>query len=81
MKHRSSQQRHGQAWLPEEEQELREAFLEGMSIPELANRHERGNAAIQKRLERLGLIEAKNAVQSTPALRPVRRLRPMPERS
>jgi hypothetical protein len=50
-------ERQGRAWLPEEDQTLREAYLGGMSISDLAQRHLRSRQAIRKRLIRLGLLE------------------------
>jgi predicted GIY-YIG superfamily endonuclease len=50
-------ERQGRAWLPEEDQTLREAYLAGMSISDLARRHLRSRQAIRKRLIRLGLLE------------------------
>jgi predicted GIY-YIG superfamily endonuclease len=50
-------ERQGRAWLPEEDESLREAYLAGMSIDDLARRHLRSRQAIRKRLIRLGLLE------------------------
>ena len=50
-------ERHGTAWTPEEDVRLREAYLVGVTIPELAARHQRGRGAIRSRLIKLGLLE------------------------
>ena len=48
--------RHGRAWSPGEDEKLDMAFRSGVSLDELAQRHERGVRAIGARLERLGLV-------------------------
>jgi hypothetical protein len=50
-------ERHGTAWTPEEDLRLREAYLDGMTVPELVARHQRGRGAIRSRLVKLGLLE------------------------
>jgi hypothetical protein len=45
-----------QAWTIEEETRLRDAFLEGVPIDELARRHKRKSGGINARLMRLGLL-------------------------
>ena len=50
--------RHGHAWSTAEEQDLRNGFLAGITIADLALAHQRGAAAIEKRLDRLGLVPA-----------------------
>ena len=56
-KTRSTNHRQGRAWLPVEDQRLRETYLAGNSISDLAQGHQRTKQAIRKRLIRLGLIE------------------------
>jgi predicted GIY-YIG superfamily endonuclease len=51
------EERQGRAWLLEEDQTLRKAYLAGMSISDLAQHHLRSRQAIRKRLIRLGLLE------------------------
>jgi hypothetical protein len=48
-------ERHGTAWTPEEDLRLREAYLDGMTVPELVARHQRGRGAIRSRLLKPGL--------------------------
>ncbi len=48
--------RHGLAWNNDELAALWEEFKSGLSIGELAAKHQRSNYAIQKKLEVLGLI-------------------------
>lgn len=55
--------RQGTSWEPEEEQRLREAFLAGVDISELASRHQRSRGAIRARLERLGLIDRRKGAR------------------
>jgi predicted GIY-YIG superfamily endonuclease len=50
-------ERQGRAWLPGEDQTLREAYLAGMPVSDIAQRHLRSRQAIRKRLIRLGLLE------------------------
>jgi len=52
--------RQGKAWSPEEIQALSRAFREGVTIQDLALRHERSNRAIRVRLERVGLLSPKS---------------------
>jgi vacuolar-type H+-ATPase subunit D/Vma8 len=46
-----------QRWTPEEEKELKEAFAQGLTIGQLAKKHQRTRGAIQMRLAQLGLID------------------------
>jgi hypothetical protein len=52
----------GRAWSAEEEIRLVTAFHSGESIAELARRHGRTLTAIEARLEKLGLVAAKDRV-------------------
>ncbi|EGG75689.1 DNA-directed RNA polymerase [Gluconacetobacter sp. SXCC-1] len=51
------QHRHGQSWLPEEDEALEAALRSGVSVDQLADHHKRSVGAIRSRLKRLGLIE------------------------
>ena len=44
----------GKSWEPEEDKQLIASFDSGMSIKDLAHKHQRTNGAIQSRLIRLG---------------------------
>jgi hypothetical protein len=50
-------ERHGTAWTPEEDQQLKEAHTAGMSVTELSARHQRGRGAIRSRLLLHGLLQ------------------------
>jgi predicted GIY-YIG superfamily endonuclease len=58
------EQRQGCKWFPEEEQRLRDAYLDGTPIASLAEQHLRSRQSIRTRLIRLGLLEPKK--NSTP---------------
>jgi hypothetical protein len=47
----------GAPWTPIEDQELRDAFLKGTAIRDLAIEHQRTQGAISSRLMRLGLMQ------------------------
>ena len=49
--------RAGKQWSNEEDAELVKDFQAGLSVPELARKHQRGHVAINARLAALGLIE------------------------
>jgi len=51
--------RAGKHWSNEEDAELVKDFQAGLSVPELARKHQRGYVAINARLAELGLIEYK----------------------
>jgi hypothetical protein len=46
-----------QRWTPEEETELKEAFTQGLTIGQLAKKHQRTRGAIQARLAQMGLVD------------------------
>lgn len=47
----------GKSWSEQEDQDLLEKFDQGMSVPELAQAHDRTLAGIQARLERHGRVQ------------------------
>lgn len=49
--------RHGQAWSPDEENKIAEAFKSGSTISTIANQQQRSRGSIEARLAHLGLIE------------------------
>lgn len=51
----------GKPWTEQEDRELLERFDEGMSVPELAQTHDRTLAGIQARLERHGRVQGQGA--------------------
>ncbi len=51
------QQRYGERWMVEDDLRLRELFLEGTTIAQLAKEFNRTQGAIRARLKKLGLIE------------------------
>lgn len=56
--------RQGRAWLPEEDQTLRETYIAVVPISDLARRYLRSRQAIRKRLIRLGLLEPEGSPES-----------------
>ena len=51
------QQRFGERWMVEDDLRLRELFLEGTTIAQLAKEFNRTQGAIRARLKKFGLIE------------------------
>ena len=51
------QQRFGERWMVEDDLRLRELFLEGTPIAQLAKEFNRTQGSIRARLKKLGLIE------------------------
>lgn len=51
------QQRFGERWMVEDDLRLRELFMEGTTISQLAQEFHRTQGAIRSRLKKLGLIE------------------------
>jgi hypothetical protein len=51
------QQRFGERWMVEDDLRLRERFLEGTTIAQLAKEFNRTQGAIKARLKKFGLIE------------------------
>ncbi len=49
----------GQPWTREQEAQLRDLFLQGIPLPEIARTMQRSTSGIQARLQRLGLIQSK----------------------
>ena len=45
----------GKPWIEDEEDRLRDEFMDNMKIREIAGKHGRSRGAIESRLERLGL--------------------------
>lgn len=62
-------ERQGKAWSSQEESELKESFLAGMPPAKLADRHQRSIKAINKRLQRIGVLEEDSTVE--PELAPL----------
>jgi hypothetical protein len=49
----------GRPWTREQEAQLRDLFLQGIPLPEIARTMQRSTSGIQARLQRLGLIQSK----------------------
>lgn len=65
---RSANHRQGRAWRTVEDQRLRETYLAGESISDLAQGHQRSKQAIRKRLIRLGLIESEASPENSESI-------------
>ena len=53
----SGPERQGEPWSPEEDEQLREEFDDGMARKDIAAAHHRSYGAISNRLKKLGLID------------------------
>ena len=58
----------GKTWEDKEERKLREAYQQGMPIPEIAARHGRTVRAIEARLVKLGLLQEDERTTGNPFL-------------
>ena len=62
---RKKHQRAYASWTHDEDSELIKSYQEGLSVSQLAEKHQRKNGAIRSRLKKLGLIESQNTSEDS----------------